>query len=150
VETRVRDGQLEIRSRSAMLGYLNAPSPFTKDGWLRTRDRVEVDGEFIKILGRESDLINVGGLKVFPAEVESAIQELDNVAEATVFREKSALVGELVCARVRLRRPEPLDAFRARLKRHCARRLERHKVPVKVSVVRAERHSPRFKKRRDA
>ena len=60
-ETRVVDGKLQIKAQSAMLGYLNAPSPFTPDGWLVTDDVVEVDGEYIRILGRESEIINVGG-----------------------------------------------------------------------------------------
>ena len=49
-----------------MLGYLNAESPFTKDGWFKTGDSVEVKGEYIKILGRKSEIINVGGDKVYP------------------------------------------------------------------------------------
>jgi long-chain acyl-CoA synthetase len=68
------DGLLEIKAKSAMRGYLNAESPFTPDGWFKTGDAVEVDGEYIKILGRKSELINVGGEKVYPAEVESVIQ----------------------------------------------------------------------------
>jgi acyl-CoA synthetase (AMP-forming)/AMP-acid ligase II len=67
-ETRVREGLLEIKAKSAMLGYLNAPSPFTDDGWFKTGDLVEVDGECFRILGRKSDLINVGGEKVYPAK----------------------------------------------------------------------------------
>jgi len=55
-ETRVTNGMLEIRAQSAMLGYLNAPSPFTPDGWFKTGDAVEVDGEYIRILGRKSHL----------------------------------------------------------------------------------------------
>jgi acyl-CoA synthetase (AMP-forming)/AMP-acid ligase II len=70
VETKVVDGELWIRCRYAMLGYLNAPSPFDEDGWFPTHDRVLVDGEYLRILGRDSDLINVGGEKVYPAEVE--------------------------------------------------------------------------------
>ena len=62
-ETRIVDGLLEIKAKSAMLGYLNAPSPFTEDGWFITGDAVEVDGEYIRILGRKSELINVGGGK---------------------------------------------------------------------------------------
>ena len=69
VQTRVVDGILEIKSRSTMLGYLNAPSPLTDDGWLVTGDAVEQQGEYYRILGRQSDLINVGGRKVYPAEV---------------------------------------------------------------------------------
>ena len=58
-KTRIIDGILQIQARSAMLGYLNAPSPFTEDGWFKTGDTVEVDGEYIKILGRKSEIINV-------------------------------------------------------------------------------------------
>ena len=50
----LNDGMLEIKAESAMLGYLNAPSPFTSDGWFMTGDQVEVNGEYIKILGRKS------------------------------------------------------------------------------------------------
>jgi len=84
-ETRVVDGILHIKAKSAMLGYLNSPSPFTEDGWTITGDSVEVDGEYMRFMGRQSEIINVGGEKVYPGEVESVIQEFDNVAEVTVF-----------------------------------------------------------------
>ena len=62
-ETRIVDGIFQIKAASAMLGYLNAPSPFTEDGWFNTGDAVEVDGDYIKFLGRKSEMINVGGEK---------------------------------------------------------------------------------------
>ena len=52
-QTRIVDGMLEIKAQSAMLGYLNAPSPFSEDGWFKTGDAVEVEGEYIRILGRQ-------------------------------------------------------------------------------------------------
>ena len=60
-ETRVADGMLWVRSAYAMIGYLNAPSEFDSDGWFNTQDMVEVDGDYLRILGRVTDLINVGG-----------------------------------------------------------------------------------------
>ena len=105
-ETRVVDGMLQIKAHSAMLGYLNAPSPFTEDGWLKTGDAVEVDGEWLRILGRTSEIINVGGAKVYPAEVESVVQQMSNVVDATVHGEKHALMGQVVAATVRLEEPE--------------------------------------------
>jgi len=63
-ETRVREGLLELKSKTAMIGYLNAPSPFTDDGWFKTGDAVKVKGDYFQILGRKSDIINVGGEKV--------------------------------------------------------------------------------------
>jgi acyl-CoA synthetase (AMP-forming)/AMP-acid ligase II len=78
-ETKVQDGTLWIRAKSAMLGYLNAPSPFDADGWMNTGDAVEVDGDYLRILGRKSEMINVGGLKVYPAEVEDVLAQMPNV-----------------------------------------------------------------------
>ncbi|MBD3409400.1 MAG: AMP-binding protein, partial [Ignavibacteriales bacterium] len=113
-EWRVVEGILQIKSKSAMLGYLNAPSPFTDDGWLVTGDQVEVDGEWLKILGRKSEMINVGGQKLYPAEVESVVQEMDNVVEVTVYGEKNPITGSMVCATVRLREDEEKKAFTKR------------------------------------
>jgi acyl-CoA synthetase (AMP-forming)/AMP-acid ligase II len=148
-ETRVVDNVLHIRAQSAMLGYLNAPSPFTEDGWMNTGDYVEVDGEFMKIMGRQSEIINVGGEKVYPAEVESVIREMENVAEVTVFGEKNLITGNIVCARVTLLHDEDQKAFNQRLKRFCRERLQNYKVPVKIFISDQAQHSPRFKKVRD-
>ena len=147
-ETRVVDGVFQIKAKSAMLGYLNAPSPFTEDGWFNSGDIVEEDGEYVRFLGRKSEIINVGGEKVFPAEVESVIQTLDNVADASVFGEKNPITGNIVCADVVLSRPEERKEFVARLKAHCRARLQNYKVPVKVTIVDEQMHGERFKKMR--
>jgi long-chain acyl-CoA synthetase len=147
-ETRVADGMLEIKARSAMLGYLNAPSPFTADGWFKTGDAVEVDGEYIKILGRKSELINVGGEKVYPAEVESVLQTMPGVEDVAVTGEKNAITGHIVFARVKLSGDEPLGAFRARMREFCNGKLPRFAVPQRVELVDNSLHGERFKKMR--
>lgn len=147
-QTRVVDGLLEIKAQSAMLGYLNAPSPFTEDGWFMTGDAVEVDGDYFRIIGRKSELINVGGEKVYPQEVESTILELDEVADVVVYAEKNALIGSIVCARVNPAAEAEASELEVAVKRHCRERLPRYKVPVKVSVVAEDIHSERFKKSR--
>lgn len=148
-QTRVVDGMLQIKAKSAILGYLNAPSPFTEDGWLETGDAVEVDGEYLRILGRKSELINVGGEKVYPAEVESVIKELETVADVTVFGEKNPITGNIVCADV-VPAIELEDSrkkqFIANVKSHCHQNLQSYKVPVKINLVNAQLHSDRFKK----
>ena len=150
-ETRVVDGILQIKARSSMLGYLNAPSPFTDDGWFNTNDAVEVDGDYVRILGRKSDIINVGGEKVYPAEVENVIQELEAVAEATVYGEKNAITGNIVCADITT--SAPLDSSQqkeliAQVKQHCREKLQKYKVPLRVNVVTEQQHTERFKKSR--
>ena len=147
-ELRVVNDLLEIKAESAMLGYLNAPSPFTEDGWFMTGDQVEVDGEYLKILGRKSEIINVGGEKVYPQEVESVIQEVENVAEVTVYGEKNAIIGNIVCAKVRLLKDEDPKVFASRLKTYCRQRMQQYKVPVKVIISSEEQFSDRFKKKR--
>ncbi|HVR41606.1 MAG TPA: fatty acid--CoA ligase family protein [Thermoanaerobaculia bacterium] len=147
-ETRVVDGIFQIRAQSAMLGYLNAPSPFTEDGWFITGDLVETDGDYVRFLGRKSEIINVGGEKVYPMEVESVIQEMPGVAEVTVYGEKNPILGMVVAARVTPAAPVDEAAFTRELKRHCAARLEKFKVPVRVTFSTEKQHSERFKKLR--
>jgi acyl-CoA synthetase (AMP-forming)/AMP-acid ligase II len=139
---------LEIKAKSAMLGYLNAPSPFTEDGWFKTGDAVEVDGEYIKILGRKSELINVGGEKVYPAEVESVIQLMDGVEDVAVRGEPHPITGNLVYARVKLSTDEALPSFRKRMHEFCKDKLARFMIPQKVELVERTMHGERFKKMR--
>ncbi len=147
-ETRVVDGMLEIKAKSAMLGYLNAPSPFTEDGWFKTGDAVEVDGEYIRILGRKSEIINVGGEKVYPAEVESTLQLMEGVDEVVVKGEPHPLTGNIVVANVKLGTDETLAQFRKRMRAFCSSRLARFKIPQKVELVENSLHGERFKKMR--
>lgn len=148
-ETRVVDGLLEIKAQSAMLGYLNAPSPFTADGWFQTGDSVEVDGEYIRILGRKSEIINVGGEKVYPAEVESVLQLMDGVADVVVNAESNLITGQIVKAKVKLSTDETVSEFRKRMQGFCQDKLPKFKIPQKVVVVNEAMHGERFKKMRN-
>lgn len=148
-ETRVVDGMLEIKAKSAMRGYLNSPSPFTSDGWFITGDAVEVDGEYFKILGRKSELINVGGEKVYPAEVESVLQLMDGVEEISVRGEKHPMTGQIVAARIRLSTQESLKEFKGRMFEYCRSKLDRFKIPQKVTLVENSLHGQRYKKLRN-
>ena len=134
-QTKIVEGVLWIKTDFAILGYLNAPNPFTDDGWLVTKDRVEVNGEFIKFLGREEEIINVGGLKVYPLEVEDVLLQLENVSDAVVFGEKNHMLGNMVCAKVLLKNHESLENFRKRLYGFCINRLERYKIPQKIEIA---------------
>jgi len=145
-KTRIVDGILHIKAKSAMLGYLNASSPFTDDGWFITGDEVLQKGNYIKILGRKSEIINVGGEKVYPQEVENVIQEMDNVAEVTVFGEKNSIIGNIVCAKIRLETNENKKQFIIKVKEFCRNKLETFKLPVKVLLSDENLHSSRFKK----
>lgn len=145
-ETKVVNGVLWVRAQSAMLGYLNAQSPFDAEGWFNTEDAVEQDGEWLRFLGRTSEIINVGGQKVYPAEVESVLLEMDEVCDVTIRGERNPLLGQHVVAVVNLRQPEPALAFKTRMRRHCQGRLAPYMVPLKVEVTAAEQFNARWKR----
>jgi long-chain acyl-CoA synthetase len=151
VETQVRGGILWIRSEGTFLGYLNAPIPFDADGWYCTGDLVEQDGEWMRVLGREGDIINVGGEKVSPVEVEQMILELDQIASVAVSGRAHPLMGQIVTAQVVLRPGFDARTAEALVRRHCLSRLPRHKVPVTVDVATGSLSSARQKilRRRD-
>jgi long-chain acyl-CoA synthetase len=149
-KVRVVDGLLQIKSDSAMLGYLNADSPFTEDGWFMTGDAVEVKGEYYRILGRKSELINVGGEKVFPQEVENVILQLDFVEDVIVFGSKNPILGTVVAAKVKVKDTSTQEEKEmiTSIKKHCNNHLSRFKVPVQISISHEEIVNERFKKGR--
>ena len=147
-ETKVVDGTLRIRAPQAMLGYLNAPSPFDAEGWLNTGDLVEQNGEYLRVLGRQAEVINVGGEKVFPLEVENVLRTMPNVADAAVRGKPNPLVGAVVVARLVLIAPEDPAALERRVREYCRPRLAAYKIPALVELSPESLRTERFKKAR--
>ena len=145
-QTKVVNDVLWVKSEYAMVGYLNSPSEFDADGWFNTQDQVEVDGEYFRILGRVTDLINVGGQKVYPTEVENVILELENILDVAVFGEKHSLLGQVVVAKIVLENSETVESVKKRVRHACLAKLSSFKVPTKVIVVEGVLHSARQKK----
>ncbi|MEY4483715.1 MAG: hypothetical protein RL693_1167 [Verrucomicrobiota bacterium] len=148
VAWKVVSGILWIRTETPMLGYLNAPSPFDADGWYNTEDQVESDGEYLKFLGRRSEIINVGGEKVYPQEVEDVLLEMPNVAEVLIRGVSNPVTGQTVSAEVFLREPEDLREFRRRLRNFCQDKLARYKIPTQVRLSEKPFTGNRLKKYR--
>lgn len=132
VETRVIDGVLQIRSQSRMLGYLNADSPFDEAGWYNTKDVVEQDGEFFKVTGRVSDVINVGGLKFMASDVERVALEHPAVSLAKATTRANPITGQHVELNVQLKDGEIIE--KDLLQRYLTERLPRHMVPRRITL----------------
>ena len=147
-EFKVVNDTLWLRSDGAMLGYLNAPHPFDADGWYDTGDQVLVRGSYIRILGRKSEVINVGGEKVHPAEVESVLLEMENVREALVYAKASPVTGHIVGAVIELAQPESRSQLQRRVFEHCSARLPAYQVPKFVTVAEKALLGDRLKKAR--
>jgi acyl-CoA synthetase (AMP-forming)/AMP-acid ligase II len=146
-ELRVIDNELQIKSKSTILGYLNAEAPITQDGWFKTGDLVETRGGKYKIIGRKSEIINIGGEKVHPVEVENFIKSLAYISDVTVYAEKSPIMGNILCANITLieKKLDNLEIIND-VKKKCTQKLERYKVPIKFKVVDNLEISSRFKK----
>lgn len=143
---KVKDGMLYVKAPTAMLGYLNYEDPRGADGWMPTFDRVAVDGDRIRFLGREGDFVNVGGRKVAPQEVEDVLLSHPAVGDAAVGARPDLLLGQVLTATVSLSHGEP-SVLELELKRLCASRLEPFKVPVDFRFE-PLRYSQRGKKER--
>lgn len=101
VGLRVRDGMLEVRSTRAMKHYVGTDQQdVVVDGWLRTKDRIDVRGDRCYFAGREDGLINIGGMKVMPEEVEAALSEVPGVRDCAVYARRNPLMGALLVADV--------------------------------------------------
>lgn len=147
-EWKLVDGELWLRSKTRALGYLNhASDRFTPDGWFRTGDRVEqaADG-FLRITGRLSEIINVGGEKVMPGEVESVILEVSGVRDALVRGEANPLTGNMVVAVVVPEVAGGSDELKRAVRAHCREKLAGYKVPARVTFVDALESGARLKK----
>jgi acyl-coenzyme A synthetase/AMP-(fatty) acid ligase len=146
-ETKIIDGLLYVRSEANMVGYLNAANPIDAEGWMCTGDQVEVKGEYMRILGRKSDLINVGGQKVFPAEVEALLLEASNISEASVVGKPHPIMGNIVVAYVAIKCEESQQELTERLRKFCMDRMTKFKIPVKFIITPIEElRSERYKK----
>ncbi len=98
VRFRIIDGELFVRSRHGMLGY-HGESASAED-WRSTGDLVEQRGDRIYFVGRTSERINVGGVKVDPLPVEERVQRLDGVELARVYGKSNAITGQIVAVDV--------------------------------------------------
>lgn len=144
-EYKIVDNELWLRSKTQVLGYLNASmDSFTSDGWFKTGDLVEVDGDYIKIIGRAKEVINVGGQKVLPSEIESIILEMEEIADCMVYGEKNAITGQTVVCDVVLNKN--IENIKKRVRVFCKDRLDAYKIPTKVNIVDKTNFSDRFKK----
>jgi acyl-CoA synthetase (AMP-forming)/AMP-acid ligase II len=136
LEWKVIADELWLRSRTQIAGYLNASNErFTADGWFRTGDKVEQGpGGTLRILGRLGEMINVGGEKLMPAEVESVVLTVPGVADCRVRGEPHPLTGQTVAVDVVASAPDH-EALRSAIRAACRERLARHKVPTRVTFV---------------
>ena len=148
LEHKVIDGELWLKSKTQVLGYLNASmESFTEDGWFKTGDLVETseDGYF-RIIGRNKEIINVGGEKVLPSEVESVLLEMDEFSDVMVFGEENQITGQSVAVEVVPKSEIDKREAKKAIRRFCKDKLDSYKIPTRITIVDQTNFGDRFKK----
>lgn len=153
-EYKIVDGELWLRSKSQILGYLNHEmSRFTEDGWFKTGDLLEPanqeeDENYFRIVGRKQEIINVGGEKVTPSEVESTLLEIPEIDDCLVYAESNSITGQIVAAEIVLKANCDPKTLKRAIKNYCRSKLSDYKIPVKIYFKEATNISNRYKKMR--
>lgn len=143
---RVQNNKIEIKKTSTMLGYLNHPFIVSEDGWFETGDVVEETDEGYLIKGRDSEIVIIGGLKVYPSEVEDVLLQHPSVIDVTVSAEENQLLGNVLVASI-VPKDKKLTAeiLKKELIYFLVEKIEKYKIPIKY-VIAEKLHSDRLKK----
>lgn len=128
-------GEIVVRGPNVMLGYWRRPEETAeamRGGWFHTGDVGRMDDEgYFFVEDRVKDMVNVGGMKVYPAEVENVLYGHPKVAEAAVYGVPDPVMGERVCADIVARS----GVHEAAIVAFCRERLADYKVPHMIHVV---------------
>ena len=141
VEMKIVDGSLRIRSPRTASAYLGTAQPLADaDGFVDTGDIVEQHDGRCLFAGRKGGIINIGGMKVHPEEVEAVINRHPRVRMSLVRGRQSPITGSVVVADVVLSSGQDLESARQievknDILKFCSNALPRHKVPASISFV---------------
>ena len=147
VKNKVIKKILYLKTKNKMIGYLNHKSPFDKSGWYNTRDLVETRPDrFIKIIGRKSSIISVGGLKIVPSEIERVAFKNKNIKYCKAYGKENPILGqhvEIICE------PKNFSLNKEKLihelKKIFKKELHDSFVPLKIKIAKIQ-ISYRYKK----
>ena len=131
----LKQGEILVRGKNVIDNYWNLEftEKFT-DGWLKTGDLGYLDKDgFLYLTGRKDYVINVGGEKVNPEEIEKIVRTLDPIEEAVAIGIEHQIFGKVI--KLLVKKYEGVEISESSIIMHCKQNLERFKVPMKVEFV---------------
>jgi acyl-coenzyme A synthetase/AMP-(fatty) acid ligase len=141
LQLKIKNGTIRIRSAGNAIRYLagNDSQLKDEDGFVDTGDAVELRRDRYYFLGRLSGVINVGGNKVYPEEVEAIINTHPNVKMSLVRARRSSIVGSIIVADVALKdqsaTKHEIAMLKSEILERCRANLSAHKIPATIAVV---------------
>ena len=132
----MRGNELFVRSLNSMKRYdaLSSHQGVTTD-WFATSDLVEVRDDRVHFVGRRSEMINVGGTKVSPLEVERVIRTIPGVADVRVFGKASSITGQVVGCEVVPEAGHSREQIKEEIIRICRAELSRYQQPRLINFI---------------
>lgn len=137
VDLKIENGTLWVKSNRSSDKLLKGKINTDSEGYIDSGDLVEIKGNRVYFLGRDSGAINVGGNKVIPEEIETIINSLDYVLESRVYGKSNSILGMIVAADIALCKSNNSDKkeIKKNLIEYCRARLESFKVPALLKFV---------------
>ena len=133
------EGELQVRGPSLFSGYLKDPTEttkaFTPDGWFRTGDLGEARGEYFAITGRIKDLINRGGVKINPADVEMLLDAHPKVLQSALVPMPDPVLGEKACVFISLKNPAQQVSLIELVDYLLGKGIAKNKLPERLLIV---------------
>jgi acyl-CoA synthetase (AMP-forming)/AMP-acid ligase II len=135
-ELMIHEGELYVRTALGMAGYVDGSPPPAREGdWTATGDIVELRGRRVHFLGRKGEVVNVGGVKVYPPTIEEQIRLVRGVRDVRVYGKANPVTGQIFAAEVELSGEVAPDDTLAEIRRVCRSCLSRYEQPRELRVV---------------
>ena len=137
IKIRIVDEILEVKNEKMSLNYLGEGKILrTEDGWISTGDRVKVSEDRIYFLGRESGVINSGGNKIHPEEIEQLLLSYPYVSSVRVYSKRSSIIGTLVASDIVLNNENCDPVYLKKgIKSFLSNKTEGYKIPSIINFV---------------
>src|SRR5439155_21399901 len=133
------DGELQVRGPLLFSGYYKneeaTQGAFTGDGWFRSGDLAEARGEYFAITGRSKDIINRGGVKFNPADVEMLLDSHPKVMQSAIVPMPDPVLGEKACAFITLKPGNPTVTLEELVQYLLEKKIAKNKLPERLVIV---------------
>src|SRR3954471_18936150 len=133
------EGELQVRGPLTFSGYYNNPEAnaqaFTDDGWFRSGDLAEQKGQYFAITGRIKDVINRGGVKFNPADVEALLDAHSQILQAAIVPMPDPVLGEKACAFITLKPGAQAPTLEEVVQYLLSKHIAKNKLPERLVVI---------------
>ncbi|HTM59580.1 MAG TPA: class I adenylate-forming enzyme family protein [Burkholderiales bacterium] len=133
------DGELQVKGPLTFSGYYNNPeanaTAFTSDGWFRSGDLAEQKGKYFAITGRIKDVINRGGVKFNPADVEALLDSHPQILQSAIVPMPDPVLGEKACAFITVKPGAQAPALEDLVQYLLSKDIAKNKLPERLVVI---------------